>query len=330
MDEAENSVGRTSPAAPIGSCSAARLPLPHAVERGKVLWTYAIPIAVIHLLALLACWPWLFSWLGLALFIVGVFVFGQGINLCYHRLLTHRSFKVPRWFEHVLVVLALCCMEDTPAKWVATHRYHHNHSDEQPDPHSPLVNFLWAHVGWLVIQNPGTRNIAVYRKYARDILEDPFYMTLEKTTLAPMIYLIHAAAFFLLGFVVGCATGTPTAGVQLGLSLLVWAVILRTVAVWHITWSVNSITHLFGYRNHETGEHSRNNWIIGILAVGEGWHNNHHYDPASACCQHKWWEIDVTWYVIKLLKALGLATAIIPPKHVRLANRAAKTTGSVG
>lgn len=323
MNMAEDAIGQSS-AAVSPHAHRGRLPLPDQVVPGRILWTYAIPIALFHGLALLAIWPWLFSWLGLGLFAAGVFVFGQGINLCYHRLLTHRSFKVPRWFEHVLVVIALCCMEDTPAKWVATHRYHHNHSDHQPDPHSPLVNFLWAHVGWLIVHNPGTRNISVYSKFARDILEDPFYMRLEKSLLGPLIYLLHAIAFFALGFGIGWATGSVDAGWQLGLSVLVWGVILRTVAVWHITWSVNSITHLFGYRNYETDEHSRNNWLVGLFAVGEGWHNNHHYDPASACCQHRWWEIDVTWYVIKILSWLGVASAVIPPKHIRHAKRDAK------
>lgn len=301
------------------------LPLPGSVQLGKgkkVLWTYALPITFMHALALLAIWPWLFSWAGLAAFLLGVFFFGQGINLCYHRLLTHRSFKTHKWTEYVLVIIALCCMEDTPARWAATHRYHHNHSDEQEDPHTPLVAFLWAHIGWLIIDNPGMRRAGIYEKYAKDILADPFYMKLEKMKLlAPAIYLIHAAVFFLIGLAIGWATGGLTSGLQLGLSLLVWGVILRTVAVWHITWSVNSLTHLFGYQNYQTGEHSRNNWLVGLLAVGEGWHNNHHHDPASACCQHRWWEIDMTYYTIVLLKWAGLAKNVIPPKHIRQAAR---------
>jgi len=109
--------------------------------------------------------------------------------------------------------------------------------------------------------------------------------------------------------------------VQFGASLLVWGVIVRTVVVWHITWSVNSITHLFGYRNYETGENSRNNWLVALLTVGEGWHNNHHEDPASASVQHRWWEIDITYYEIKLLEKLGLAWNVIPPKFKRRAMR---------
>ena len=107
------------------------------------------------------------------------------------------------------------------------------------------------------------------------------------------------------------------AAVPLAVSLVVWGVFVRIVAVWHITWSVNSLAHLFGYRNYETGEGSRNNWLVALLTVGEGWHNNHHEDPTSASLQHRWWEIDVSYYEIRLLGALGLAWDIVTPRHLR-------------
>ena len=108
---------------------------------------------------------------------------------------------------------------------------------------------------------------------------------------------------------------------QFGLSLLVWGVILRTVYVWHITWAVNSLSHLFGYRSYETGEESRNNWFVAFITGGEGWHNNHHHDPVSASVQHRWWEIDLNYYVIKLLEWCGLATRVVRPAHQRRADR---------
>lgn len=296
-----------------------RLALPDTVEPGRIVWIYAIPIVTMHVLALAALVPWLFSWTGLIVMVVGVHVFGQAINVCYHRQLTHRSFKTPKWFEHLSVLVALCCMQDTPARWVTTHRLHHQESDQRPDPHSPLVNFLWAHVGWLIVHNHGTHNLSVYQKYARDLLDDPFYMRLEKNPLIVlMVYAAHAALYFLAGFGLGWVLwGGPAAGLQFGLSLLVWGVFVRTVAVWHITWSVNSLTHLFGYQSYETGEHSKNNWLVALFTVGEGWHNNHHYDQASASNQHRWWEFDVSYYEIRLLQLLGIATDVIPPKHVR-------------
>jgi len=307
-----------------------RLPAPDTIVRGQVRWDYATILISIHLLALLAVVPWLFSWTGLVVMVLGVHVFGQAINLCYHRLLSHKSAKVPKWLEHLFVIMALCCLEDSPGKWVAIHRYHHKHSDEQDDPHSPLVAFLWSHVGWIVIVNKRLLDLGLYQKYASDVLRDSFYMKLEKNRyLSVWIYLAHALLFFLAGFGIGWLTsGTAVGGVQFGLSLLVWGVFLRTVVVWHITWSVNSLTHMFGYTNYKTGDHSRNNWLVALLTVGEGWHNNHHSDPASASNQHRWWEIDITYYQIKALEWMGLATDVVPPKHVRRARR--KDTANEG
>lgn len=301
-----------------------RLPLPDTIVRGQVRWPYALSIAFMHLLALLVFVPWLFSWTGVIVMLLGVHVFGQAINLCYHRLLAHKSAQVPQWLEYTFVVFALCCMQDTPGKWVALHRFHHNHSDEQPDPHSPLVTFLWAHVGWILVYNRGTHNIGTYRKFAPDIFQDPFYMHLEKSLTGIWIYFAHALLFFGVGLAVGAAVhGNLMAGLQFGLSLLVWGVILRTVAVWHITWSVNSLTHLFGYSTYNNNDHSRNNWFVALLTVGEGWHNNHHHDPACASNQRRWWELDITYYQIKLLEKLGLARNVIAPKHRRHADRTA-------
>ena len=173
-----------------------RLPLPGQIVRGNVLWSYAIPITLIHLFAFAALLPYLFSWTGVFLCVVGVHFYGQAINVCYHRLLTHRSFRVPLWLEHFMVVVALCCLQDAPGRWVATHRFHHNHSDEQPDPHTPLVNFLWSHVGWLMLHNPETHCFAAYQKFARDILADPFYMRLEKRLTLPLLYYVGHALLY--------------------------------------------------------------------------------------------------------------------------------------
>jgi len=271
------------------------------------------------MLAVAAVVPWLFSWSGLIAAIAGVHVFGQAINLCYHRLLTHRSARVPKWLERPFVVAALCCLQDTPGKWVATHRFHHNHSDETDDPHTPLVRFLWAHVGWLMVRNTATSNIDMYRRYARDVLEDPFYMALEKRPIWIWIWLAHAVAFFATGLAIGWASGSLSEGIQFGCSLLVWGVFVRTVLVWHITWSVNSLTHMFGYRNHDTEENSRNNWLVALVACGEGWHNNHHADPACCTVRNRWWELDVTYLEIRLLRRLGIVKSIVPRREARRA-----------
>jgi stearoyl-CoA desaturase (delta-9 desaturase) len=297
----------------------APLDYPTAVTR-RIVWRYAIPIVLLHSMAFAACGAWFFSWTGVALLIGGIYFFGGfGINIAYHRLLTHRSFACPLWLEHALVWVAVCCLEDAPGSWVATHRLHHNDSDSNPDPHSPLVGFLWSHVGWLLFENRAVRNSVAYERYARDVLRDPFYMRLQRTLLPVWIYLAHAAAYFVIGLVAGWLSGaTPLAGVQFGLSLVVWGVIVRTVVVWHISWSVNSVSHLFGYRNYETSDNSRNNWLVAILTSGEGWHNNHHIDPASASNAHRWWEIDLMYLAIRGFEFLGLATNVVRPRPQRL------------
>ncbi len=288
--------------------------------RHDVHWEYLIPIAAVHTLSVLAVVPWCFSWSGLGLALLGTVVFGTlGINLCYHRLLSHRSLAVPRWLERTLATFALCSLEDTPTRWVANHRLHHCHSDEQTDPHSPRDGLVWAHVGWLLRRVPQRRSLAFLDRYARDILADGYYRRLERQPAAIIwIYLSHVAAFGFAGCLAGrLATGSWSGAGQLAVSWVVWGALLRTVLVWHITWSVNSLTHLFGYRSYATGEDSRNNWLVALLAMGEGWHNNHHHDPASASVQHRWWEIDMTYYCIVLLQGLGLATNVIKPRHDR-------------
>ena len=294
-----------------------------AAGNGRIIWPYAIVVFGLHALSLLALWPWLFSWTGFTVMFVGLYFFGGiGINMCYHRLLAHRSFACSQWFERFLVYIGLCCMQDAPGRWVAAHRIHHCFSDEEPDPHSPLRNFLWGHVGWMLVDKHGLNKIANYERYARDLLRQPFYLNLERKGVPILVYLAHAVIFFLLGMAIGFASeGTLIGGLQLGLSLLVWGVIVRTVVVWHVTWSVNSLSHLFGYRNYETGEHSRNNWFVALITSGEGWHNNHHADPASASNQRKWWEFDLVYYNILALEKIGLVWNIVEPRQQRLATR---------
>jgi len=303
------------------------LPLPALVDVRVIQRNYVLSFVVLHALALPALLPWFFSWSGVIAFWAGVIIFGQvGIPICYHRQLTHRSFKTPKWLEHFFVVLALCSAQDTPAKWVAWHRKHHGHSDEREDPHTPLVNFFWSHMGWLCVKNRSLTTLSFYEKYARDILEDPFYMYLERRWLAiAWIYVLHAVVYFLASWGISYAVlQDNAAALQMALSLAVWGVFARSVYVWHITWSVNSLSHIFGYRNFDTDDHSRNNWFVALITGGEGWHNNHHADQAAASVQTRWWEFDLNYYFIKCLERLGLATNVVPLARHRRAEAAAE------
>ncbi|MBS0210330.1 MAG: fatty acid desaturase [Planctomycetes bacterium] len=292
-----------------------RLDYPADVDKTKIIWPYLISMIVYHVVALLAFMPYLFSWTGVVLAGLGCYVFGTlGINLCYHRLLTHRGFTCPLWLEHFFAVLGVCCLQDTPARWVAIHRMHHQFSDERPDPHSPLVEFFWGHVGWLLVENRQINNWANYDRYARDVMRDPFYRRFEKKLGWVWVNLAQMAVFYAAGFLAGLVmTGTLGGAVQFGMSIMVWGVIVRTVLVWHITWSVNSLSHIWGYRNYATDENSRNNWFVALISNGEGWHNNHHADQRSAAHGHRWWEFDLTYLTIRFLEKVGLAGNIAMP-----------------
>ena len=300
-------------------------PVRPAFERAKVdrslRWDYVVFFVTLHLLALLVFVPYFFTWIGVAAFLAGVVVFGQlAIPIGYHRLLAHKSFRCPKWFERTLVTLAMCAAQETPAQWVAWHRRHHVHSDEPEDPHTPRVTFFWAHVSWLVHESRSRlQTFSMFEKYARDILADPYYRWIEKLpSPAGLFFVGHAVVYgaFTSALAVLWYGWGPDA-MRVAASVMLWGIVARTVWVWHITWSVNSLTHLFGYRNYETADDSRNNWFVSLLTAGEGWHNNHHADPASASVQHRWWELDPNYYVIRLFAAVGLASDVVPPRHRR-------------
>jgi fatty-acid desaturase len=272
---------------------------------------------LVHLIACLAFFSWFFTWTGVVLLGAGIFVFGvMGINLCYHRLLTHRGFSCPLWFEHIIAVLAVCSVQDSPPHWVAVHRRHHQFTDEDKDPHSPLAGFFWAHMGWLLVKMEDMGRRPLIERYARDIVRDPLYAWMERRSNWIKLALGSWIAYFAVGFgIVALWGGGMRDAVQFGSSLLVWGAALRTVIVWHTTWSVNSVAHVWGYRNYQTPDVSRNNALIALVAGGEGWHNNHHADSRSARHGHTWWEIDLTWMVIRLLMLLGLARNVALPSR---------------
>ncbi len=270
----------------------------------QVDWPVVLGIGAMHLGCLAA--PLYFSWSALGLAVLLYWLTGAiGITLCYHRLLTHRSFKTPKWFEYFLTMIACLAWQGGPIQWVGVHRLHHQHADDELDPHTPKHGFTWAHALWCMHKQADGRN---GHEAAKDLLRDPGMRLLNKFFWVPQIvllFLIYAG-----GQWAASAWGWETSG----LSWLLWAVCVRTVVVYHATWFVNSASHTWGYRNYETDDISTNLWWVALLSFGEGWHNNHHAVQRSAAHGLRWYEFDMTYWVIRFLGLVGLARDIVLPK----------------
>jgi sn-2 palmitoyl-lipid 9-desaturase len=267
-------------------------------ENGQPLvlnWTSITFFAAVHAIALLA--PWFFSWSALGVAIFLHWLFGSiGICLGYHRLLTHRSLQVPKGLEYAIALIGSLALQGGPLFWVAGHRRHHAYTEDiDKDPYSAKRGFWWSHMGWLLYKRPEFFEYESNRKFAPDLAKDGFYRWLDRYYLLLQIPL--GVGLYLLG----------------GWSFVIYGLFLRAVILWHSTWLINSASHITGYRSHDSDDNSRNLWWAAILTYGEGWHNNHHAYPNVAKAGWKWWEIDLTWWTILLLKQMGLARKIVLP-----------------
>jgi stearoyl-CoA desaturase (delta-9 desaturase) len=248
--------------------------------------------------------PFTFTWSGLAVCGILYVAAGFGVTAGYHRLLTHRSFQTPKPVEYLLTVLGLLANQGGPLQWVAVHRIHHGHSDAPGDPHSPRDGVWWAHLLWWMPYTPALDEPARYERYVADLAKDPVHCFFQRRHVLVPVAL--AGLLFALGQVCG----------GVGLSWVVWGMFVRTTLLHHATWLVNSATHLWGYRSHATRDRSTNLWWVALVSLGEGWHNNHHAFPRSARHGLRWWEADPTYWLIRLLGAVGLAGQIHVPGRV--------------
>jgi stearoyl-CoA desaturase (delta-9 desaturase) len=278
---------------------------------GTVL-TVALPFLGL-LAAALLLWGWGFSWVQLGLLLGMYALTGLGITVGFHRLFTHRAFEGNRAVQFTLGVLGSMAAQGPLLQWVALHRRHHQHSDRHDDPHSPhhhgpgirgLLRGAWhAHLGWLF--QPKPRDLA---HYVQDLRQKSGLRAVS--ALFPLWVVVGLLLPAALG---GLLTGTWT-GALLG---LLWGGLARVFLVHHVTWSVNSVCHLWGQRPFRNDDQSRNNFLFGVLALGEGWHNNHHAFPTSARHGLRWWQIDLSYGVIRALALLGLAWKVrVPAKHL--------------
>ena len=266
-------------------------------------WPVVGWLVMLHVGALAA--PFCFTWVGLLAFCVLSWMSGGlGICLGYHRLLTHGSFQTYRWVRRAFGLMGTLAGEGPPITWVAVHRKHHRFSDEPGDPHSPHDGGWWSHISLALSPAQGP---AVARD-AHDLCEGLAKGRLLSALGQDLPAMAHRTGAILFAIGWGCWD------LRTGTSLLVWGLFLRLVYVLHVTWLVNSASHMWGYRNYETKDDSRNLWWVGLLAFGEGWHNNHHAFPARAAHGHRWWEFDVTYLAIRVLEKVGLAWKVVRPK----------------
>jgi fatty-acid desaturase len=257
----------------------------------KTNWLTTIVLIFFHLGAIAALF--MFSWKALAVAAVLYYLsVGLGISMGYHRLHTHRSYKVPRAIEYFFAICGTLTLEGGPIFWVATHRIHHHKSDQLGDPHSPRDGAWWAHVGWILFGEANHNNTAKMSKYAPDLAKDSFYVWLNNYHWIPMVVL--GLALLAIG----------------GLPLMLWGICLRVVLGLHATWLVNSATHMWGGRRFNTRDDSRNNWWVALLTFGEGWHNNHHAHPTSARHGLAWYEFDPSWILVSVLKFFHIAKSV--------------------
>ena len=252
-------------------------------RRAAVLVVVVAPF-IATTVAIVQLWQWAVTWRDLALLIGTYLPISLGVTAGFHRMLTHRSFRAHPVVRAVILILGSMAVEGTAITWAANHLKHHALADKEGDPHSPVDGLFHAHLGWLF-----TTDDADPQVYCRHLLKDPVVVFVDRT------FLLWVVLSLLIPFAIGGWTG------------LLWGGLVRMFYVHHITWSVNSVCHTFGKRTFETTDRSRNQWTVGLLALGEGWHNNHHAFPRSAIHGLDRWQFDASAWLIASLERLGLA-----------------------
>jgi stearoyl-CoA desaturase (delta-9 desaturase) len=275
-----------------GYVAAARENLPDRID-----WARILPFVLMHLACLAAFWVGVSPiavLVALSAYLLRMFA----ITGFYHRYFSHRSFKTSRAGQFIFGLLGASAVQRGPVWWAAHHRHHHANSDSRADLHSPSQHgFLRAHMGWFLT----IRGFAPDMRFARDWLQFPELRWLDRFDI--LVPLALALGMYLLGAALAhSAPQLHTGGAQ----MLVWGFFISTVLCWHATYTINSLSHVFGRQRYRTGDSSRNNWLLAILTLGEGWHNNHHYFPNAARQGFYWWECDLTYYMLKLMSWLGL------------------------
>jgi stearoyl-CoA desaturase (Delta-9 desaturase) len=274
----------------------------HSLYKAVILVVVIGPLlATVYAISLL--WQRAVHPLDLALLLGMYAITAMGVTIGFHRMLTHRSFRPHPVVKFLLLVFGSMSLEGPALQWAATHTKHHAQADREGDPHSPMEGFFHSHVGWLFKDREADPTV-----YARHLLADPMVLFVSRT------FFVWVGLSLLIPFALGGWYG------------LLWGGLVRIFLTHHITWSVNSVCHTFGKRAFETPDRSRNEWLVGLLAFGEGWHNNHHAFPRSAFHGLHWWQVDLSSYVILMLERAGLAKEVYRVTPAMLDRRSASPT----
>jgi stearoyl-CoA desaturase (Delta-9 desaturase) len=279
---------------------------PHINKDTKIQWVRILPFILLHLACFAVFWVGI-SWFAVIFMLTFYLVRMFAITAFFHRYLSHKTFQTSRPVQFIFLLIGTMSAQRGPLWWAAHHRYHHRFTDTAQDPHSSTHGFWYSHIGWFLNeQNVSTRKDAI-----KDWLKFPEIVWLDRFSLP--VVLITAFIIYLLGE--WLAVSHPSFGTS-GPQLLVWGFVISTVLLIHATLCINSLAHLYGSRDFDTPDNSRNNLFLSILTLGEGWHNNHHYYAGSARQGFFWWQIDMTYYGLKLMSWCGLVWGIkpVPPK----------------
>jgi stearoyl-CoA desaturase (delta-9 desaturase) len=276
-------------------------------------WLRILPLLILHVMCLGVLWVgW--NWTAVAVAVVLYCVRMFAITGFYHRYFSHKSFKTSRLWQFLFAVLGNASVQRGPLWWAAHHRHHHRYTDQEQDVHSPSRHgFWWSHIGWLTSK----ANFPTNYKYVAEWAKYPELRWLNRfDTVVPILL---ALALFVFGSLL--ERFAPYLGTN-GLQMLVWGFFISTTVLLHATLTINSLDHMFGSRRYDTPDTSRNNALLAVITLGEGWHNNHHHYAVSARQGFYWWEIDITYYALLLLARLGIVRDLRPvPEHVIHKNR---------
>jgi stearoyl-CoA desaturase (delta-9 desaturase) len=266
----------------------------------------SLPFWAVHVIAVVGLFITGWSWTGFALAVALYAVRMFGVTAAYHRYFSHRTYKMGRVMQFLMALLGTTAVQKGVLWWAAHHRRHHKHSDEEQDVHSAKQRgFYHAHVGWILSDENDATDWARIKDFARY----PELVWLNQHFILPVVAL---------GLVLVLAGGFWA---------LNWGLFVSTVLLWHGTFTINSLAHLIGKRRYATTDDSRNHWFLALITLGEGWHNNHHYYQRSTNQGFYWWEIDVTYYILRFLERLRLVSELhVPPRHVL--DRTIKATAS--